>query len=193
VVGFGSFQGVQYPGYLLQEVMATMRTLGVVLGGVLALAMVGAAFADTSIQLNSLNNSGITGTVQLIDKGNQTEVIITETGEPSGASEPAHIHAGQCGPSLGKVVYPLHNVENGTSDTLVNASLASISNGQFAVNVHQSAANISTYVACGNIPALQMTVTALPKTGGVPLAAAPFVAGVLIGTGYALRRRAGSC
>ncbi len=169
-----------------------MRKLSVLLGAILALAMVGAAFADTSIQLNSLNNSGITGTVQLVDKGAQTEVIITETGEPSGASEPAHIHSGQCGPTLGKVVYPLHNVENGKSDTTVNASLASISNGQFAVNVHQSAANISTYVACGNIPAMQMTVTSLPKTGGIPVVVAVLVGGVLIGTGFVLRRRVAS-
>lgn len=167
-----------------------MRKLAVFLGPILALAMIGAAFADTSITLNELNNSGVSGTVQLIDKGTQTEVIISENGEPSGASEPAHIHSGQCGPTLGKVVYPLKNVEGGKSDTTVNASLASISTGQFAVNVHQSAANIGTYVACGNIPTMATTVTALPKTGGAPVALLLVVGGALAGTGYMLRRRA---
>jgi LPXTG-motif cell wall-anchored protein len=166
-----------------------MRKLAVILGAILALAVVGAAFADTSVTINELNNSGISGTAQLIDKGSQTEVIVTLTGEPSGASEPAHIHAGQCGPTLGKVVYPLKNIENGKSDTIVNAPLDSIENGQFAINVHQSAANISTYVACGNIPAMAVPITSLPKTGGAPIALVVVVGGALVGTGYALRRR----
>ncbi len=169
-----------------------MRKLAVVLGAILALAMVGAAFADTSVTLNELNNSGISGSAQLIAKGNQTEIIITETGEPSDASEPVHVHTGQCGPTLGGVKYPLKNVEGGSSDTTINASLASLETGGFAINVHQSAANIGTYVACGNIPAVSVTpaATALPKAGGTPVALIVIVGGALVGAGYALRRRA---
>jgi len=169
-----------------------MRKLAVVVGAILALAMVGAAFADTTINLSPINNSGVSGTAQLIAKGNQTEVIVTVTGEPSSASEPMHIHSGQCGPTLGKVIYPLKNVEGGKSDTTVNVALQSIENGHFAINVHQSAANIGTYVACGNIPAMAVTpttVTALPKTGGTPIALVVLVGGALLGAGYALRRR----
>lgn len=171
-----------------------MRRFSLVLGVLLSLAMIGVAFADTTVTLNALNNSGISGTAQLIAKGNQTEVIITETGEPSGASEPAHIHVGQCGPTLGAVKYPLHNVEGGKSDTLVNASLQALQNGNFAINVHQSAANIGTYVACGNIPAVaattNATVTSLPKTGGAPVGLALLAGGLVLGAGYLVRRRA---
>lgn len=166
-----------------------MRKLAVVLGAILAFAMVGAAFADTSVTLSELNNSGISGTAQLIAKGNQTEIIITESGEPSDASEPDHVHTGQCGPTLGGVKYPLKNVEGGKSDTTINASLASLETGGFAINVHQSAANIGTYVACGNIPAIATSPAALPATGGTPIALVVIVGGALAGAGYALRRR----
>ncbi|HVC32931.1 MAG TPA: hypothetical protein VNL16_05425 [Chloroflexota bacterium] len=120
----------------------------------LILAMVGCADpgATVTIRLNPENNSGISGTAQLIPTGNQTRVVITEKGEPSGASEPAHIHAGQCGPTLGKIVYPLKNVEDGTSETTVNAPLSAVTSGQYAINVHESAKNLGTTVACGNIP-----------------------------------------
>lgn len=168
-----------------------MRKISPIIGVILALATVSAVFAQgtVNVTLNPLNNSGISGTAQLIAQGSQTEVIITETGEPAGASEPAHIHAGQCGPTLGKVVHPLKNVENGKSDTIVNAPLASLQTGGFAINVHESAANIKTYVSCGNIPALATSVAALPKTGGTPIAAVVILGGALIGVGYTLRRR----
>ena len=42
----------------------------------------------------------------------------------AGASQPAHIHEGQCGPTLGKVVYPPTNVVNGTSTTTIDATMA---------------------------------------------------------------------
>jgi hypothetical protein len=167
-----------------------VKVFSLFLGVALAVVTVGSAIAQGTITVNlsPVNNSGISGTAQLIDKGTQTEVIVNITGEPAGGSEPMHIHSGQCGPTLGKVVYPLKNVENGTSDTTVNATLASLENGNMAINVHQSAANIGTYVACGNIPALA-TTSSLPKSGGVPLGAIVLVGGALVGVGYVLRRR----
>jgi hypothetical protein len=159
-----------------------------ILGALLALMAFNVASADSvMVNLDALNNSGISGTATLTSHGATTDVVLTTTGEPSGGSEPAHIHTGQCGPTLGGVKYPLKNVEGGTSTTTINATLASIETGGFAINVHESAANISHYVACGNIPA--MAATALPKTGGVPVLPVVAVAGVLVLTGYALRRR----
>lgn len=122
----------------------------------IALAVVpnGTAFADDSVSvtLNSVNNSGVSGAAQLIARGNQTEVIVSESGEPAGVSEPAHIHEGPCDSLNPKPTFPLRNVENGESDTVVNAPLSSVANGRYVINVHQSAANIGTYVACGAIP-----------------------------------------
>ncbi|HVB96834.1 MAG TPA: CHRD domain-containing protein [Chloroflexota bacterium] len=170
-----------------------MRVVSILLGVALAVLSIGSAFAQGTVTVNlaPINGSGISGTAQLIDKGNQTEVVVNVTGEPAAGSEPMHIHSGQCGPTLGKVVHPLKNVEGGTSDTTVNATLASLQTGGFAINVHESAAKISTYVACGNIPALATTTSTagLPKTGGIPTTAVVLLAGALIGVGYTLRRR----
>lgn len=89
----------------------------------------------------------------------------TPVSEVSHASQPAHIHAGSCA-ELGEVVYPLtdvalpegemmgapggHPVES--SDTNIpDVPLQTILDGQYAVNIHLSADEIGTYIACGDI------------------------------------------
>ncbi len=110
--------------------------------------------ADQSlaIRLEPVNNSGISGMAVLSARGNQTQIDVTIDGEPAGASEPIHIHNGNCGSALGSIKYPLKNVENGASTTVVDAPLGSLLTGGFAINAHQSAANITTWIACGNVP-----------------------------------------
>src|SRR5215471_16275710 len=162
------------------------------LGAMIAVTMIGTASAqDTvTVTLSPENNSGISGTATLTAMGSQTQVVINVTGEPAGASEPDHIHTGQCGPTLGGVKFPLKNVENGTSTTTVNTTLASLETGGFAINLHESAANIGHFIACGNIPAMAASAN-LPKSGGISLTAVLVTAGLLLTTGYALRRRVG--
>ncbi len=120
----------------------------------LALAWSGTAYADdtVSVTLSPVNSSGVSGTAQLVPRGEQTEVILVENGEPSGVSEPVHIHEGPCESLNPKPLFPLHDVENGKSDTVLNVPLSSLTNGRYVINVHQSASNIGTYVACGPIP-----------------------------------------
>jgi hypothetical protein len=87
-------------------------------------------------------------------------------------SHPAHIHSGSC-TTLGDVVYPLNNVGSsmetmGTpvasmmmgattaipvemSSTTVDTTLADLTSEAYAINVHESAANIGNYIACGDI------------------------------------------
>lgn len=171
-----------------------MRSLWVLGAVVLAMVMFSVASAESTVtvQLNPVNNSGISGTATLTAMGNQTQVQISLTGEPAGDSEPAHIHVGQCGPTLGAVKFPLKNVEGGTSTTIVNVPLESLQNGQFAINVHKSAAEIQTYVACGNIPVLATMTSApssLPRTGGAPPIPVALASLGLLGVGYLLRRR----
>jgi hypothetical protein len=77
---------------------------------------------------------------------------------------PAHIHAGLC-PGVGDVVAPLNDVTvvgneaQGVADSIhvdisqstVPLGLADILAADHAINVHQSADDMGTYITCGNI------------------------------------------
>jgi len=97
------------------------------------------------------NNSGISGRADLTDNGNNTTTVkVTVSGQPAGNVAPAHIHVGTCD-TLGAIKYPLTNIENNTSTTIVNASLTTITAEAVAINLHKSAAEVAVYTACGNI------------------------------------------
>ena len=104
-----------------------------------------------TVDLSEQNGSGQSGTATLESMdGDMTHVTI-ELSSPPADPQPAHIHSGTCA-ELGDVVYPLTNVEGGTSETDVAAPLEDLLADDFAVNVHRSEADIGTYVACGDIP-----------------------------------------
>lgn len=100
--------------------------------------------------LDAVNGSGQHGTVALKPRGAKTVVEIHLLGAPSSA-EPAHIHAGTCGKLNPAPKYPLTSVVDGISETTVDATLATLTAGGLAVNVHQSPTNLKEYVACGNL------------------------------------------
>lgn len=142
-----------------------IKKLRLVIGVVLATSLIGCAGGAGSattenavsspamtIVLSSENDSHVSGTAMLLPRGNQTQVLISVTDEPAGASEPAHIHTGQCGASLGGIAYPLQNVEAGRSTSIVNVPLSAIADDHHAINLHESASNLGRTVACGNIP-----------------------------------------
>jgi hypothetical protein len=126
--------------------------------GILALACLGmsipalAAHAPVTVKMAALNGSGETGTATLSDMAGKTKVVIKLTGESASGSQPAHIHPGTCAKLNPAPKYLLKNVVGGTSTTVVDAPLASLLGGKFAINVHESAANLQKYVSCGNIP-----------------------------------------
>ena len=104
------------------------------------------------VALQEMNSSGQTGHAMLEAQGEMTQVTLSL---PVGALESGivHIHTGQCGVTLGGVAYPLTDFVDGagTSITMVDAPLAALQNGNFAINAHQ-ASDPSVYTACGNIP-----------------------------------------
>jgi hypothetical protein len=80
-------------------------------------------------------------------------------------AHPAHIHSGTCD-QLGDVVYPLADVTYPTGEEMgaaaghpvktsevnhVDVPLQEIIDGGHAINVHLSAEEIGTYIACGTI------------------------------------------
>jgi hypothetical protein len=115
--------------------------------------MMMAPMHQTTIQLKALNGSGESGTAVLKDTAaHGVSVAIKVTGAPTGVPQPAHIHKGTCAKLDPKPEFPLSNVVNGMSNTVVpNTSVAKLMATPNAINIHKSAKELKTYVACGDI------------------------------------------
>jgi hypothetical protein len=158
----------------------------------------GIAFAHgTTITLSQENSSGQNGTAVFTDLENGTTRVTIDISGGSEVPQPAHIHAGQCGPTLNPApVYPLNSVINGKSETVIEVDLHDLTGGTFALNVHKSAAEASVYVACGNVVAMTQHEESpgMPRTGAGDalslLALAALGAWGLAAVGLMLRRRA---
>ncbi len=105
-----------------------------------------------NINMGPQNGSKQNGTASIKDVSGGVAVKVSVFNEPKGASEPAHIHQGTC-KNLNPAPYkPLSNVVHGTSVTTVKGvSVASLKKAHYAINVHESAANLKKYVSCGDI------------------------------------------
>lgn len=110
-----------------------------------------AAEEGVTVELDELNDSGVSGTATLTEVGeNQTKVVIDVTGATG--DHPAHIHTGTCDDLNPNPLFPLNNVDaDGKSETTVDVGLAELTGGGFAINLHKSQQEIGVYVACGNI------------------------------------------
>lgn len=105
---------------------------------------------EAQFDLDAQNNSGQDGTVKLEQVGDQVRVTIS-VANPMATPQPAHIHNGNC-PNPGSVVYPLQNVVNGSSVTMLDTTLAQLAAmGDLAVNIHKSSTESSVYYSCGNL------------------------------------------
>jgi hypothetical protein len=121
--------------------------------GVAPLRQTAAAGKVVRITLIDENGSGEDGSAQLTDQGdNTTKVELLMLNAPEGAVQPAHIHKGSCANLDPNPAYPLNNITDGKSTTIVNVALTELTSEKYAINVHKSAAEISVYVSCGNLP-----------------------------------------
>lgn len=110
------------------------------------------------ITLIDENGSGEDGSGQLTDQGDgTTKVELIMLNAPEGAVQPAHIHEGSCATLNPAPAYPLTNVIEGKSTTIVKVSLADLTSKKYAINVHKSATEASVYVSCGNLPTATST------------------------------------
>lgn len=142
--------------------MRHIKLIGLVLVMILlAPALVSAQAQQIVVNLAELNDSGISGTATLTPMGDQTEVVVKLQGDMLDTPRPNHIHTGTC-ENLGGVEYPLTNVTT-EATTVVDASLESLMSGEFAINIHKSADEIGTFVACGNIPAMMPAQEVTPS------------------------------
>jgi hypothetical protein len=110
-----------------------------------------ASAKSVTVRLGQQNKSGESGTARLTPAGDQTKVEINLKGAKKGMSQPAHIHDGSCAKLDPKPKYGLQNVVDGKSTSEVPASIDTLTAGNLAINVHKSAEEVKTYVACGDI------------------------------------------
>jgi hypothetical protein len=120
------------------------------MGGSMSGTMMGGQVVKLAMKAE--NGSGESGTATLTAMGAKTRVVLAITGEPASGDQPAHIHTGAC-PAVGNVAYPLHDVVGGKSTTTVSASLSSLTSGTYAINVHESKAQMTKYVSCADVKA----------------------------------------
>ena len=106
--------------------------------------------APRTITLRTLNDSGVTGTVSFTDLGGKTGVDVEVI--PAGNLDmPAHIHPGTCDNLTPQPKFPLENVKNGASKTVVPVPIDELFAGNLAVNIHHSNDDLKTYTACVDI------------------------------------------
>src|SRR5215471_12353565 len=128
------------------------RLLPVVAAASVLLAAGGSALAQdapVTVKLGAQNGSGDTRTATFPPQGNKTQVVLQLTGAPATA-QPAHIHEGSCAKLNPAPKIPLQNVVNGKSTTVLDMPMKQVMAGG-AVNVHKSAQDVKTYVACGDL------------------------------------------
>jgi len=135
-------------------VLAAVATSAQVLAATNTVNHVTNAFSKHSLTINlgAQNNSKQDGQAFLNDTAAGLKVKLQLKNEPAGASQPAHIHQGTCAKLDPAPWKALSNVVNGVSvTTLPGVTLAQLKKAHYAINVHESAANLKHYVSCGDI------------------------------------------
>ena len=134
----------------------------VLIASVLAIALATVALAacggdddeaggdDVTVELAEFDGSGQTGTATLTADGEQTRVVIA-VDSPVSDSQPAHIHEGTCDDLTPEPAYGLPNVTAGSSDSTVDVSLDTLTDSDYAINLHMSDDVLATYTSCGEI------------------------------------------
>ena len=129
-----------------------MRPTLAVAALVLLLAAAGCSGRDSrTFDFETLNGSGVTGTVTLTDLGGsrtRVEIDVDPAGHPD---MPAHIHPGHCGHVTPQPAFPLENVVDGVSSTEIPAVFHELVEGEVAVNLHRSNEDLETFTACATL------------------------------------------
>jgi superoxide dismutase, Cu-Zn family len=131
--------------------------LGVIVAGT-AVAMTTPASSWTTTLAPATEASGaIAGTAELDSTGPaQSKATVSIRGDQPGAIRPWHVHHGRCGQGgavLGSASeYPPIKVgPDGTGSATASLDVATPATGDYLVNVHASAADLQTIVACGDL------------------------------------------
>src|SRR5579863_634656 len=130
-------------------------TLAALTIGTMTCTAIAANPATLKLKLYAQNRSGETGTVTLNEIPGGVTIVVKMDGGQNG-SQPIHIHTGACANPNLTPTYTLANIEHGNSTTTLSGiTLSELLEGHYVIDVHESSADITKYVACAAI--------ALPK------------------------------
>jgi hypothetical protein len=130
------------------------RPLSVVVAAFLVLVLAACGGQQTesrTLQLETLNDSGVTGTAVLTDNGDGTTRVAVEVDAAGHPDMPAHIHPGTCTNLTPQPRYPLQNAIDGVSETDIDVPLEELFAGGLALNLHASPDDFETYTACAEL------------------------------------------
>lgn len=114
-----------------------------------------------TIPLRELNDSGVTGTVELSEQGQATRISIQVSGDAVTGDHIAHLHSGTC-EVPGDYTYTLNPVNaDGTSETVVNLTLNELLTGGYMINIHPSEQDWDAWMACAELRLLDAPDTAV--------------------------------
>lgn len=127
----------------VQHLLAAAAALGVLAG-----CGAPAGAGGRTLTLETLNGSGVNGTVTLTAVDDETTRVLVEVDPASYPNMPAHIHPGTCAELTPQPRHPLQNVIAGRSVTDVPAALDELFAATVALNLHASNEDMRTYTAC---------------------------------------------
>jgi hypothetical protein len=131
--------------------LATVINTPTPTGFITATTSPGAGGGPEEFDLEEQSNSNEEGTVSLTQTADGKLKVVLEVDNAPSTAQPAHFHNGTC-ENLGSIRYNLNSVVNGRSETTLNLTLVQLAAQlPLAVNVHSSAANMGTNVACADI------------------------------------------
>jgi hypothetical protein len=107
--------------------------------------------SSRTLELQTLNDSGVSGTAVLSEAGEGLTRVVVEVEPGEYADMPAHIHPGTCANLTPQPTWPLANVVDGSSETEIQATLDELFAGEFALNLHASSDDWETYTACADL------------------------------------------
>ena len=109
------------------------------------------------VVLDQVSNSKENGAALLTEENGKTRVTIMLSNATKGSVQPVHIHLGAC-PAITAVKYSLNDVVDGASTTLVESTFDQLVAAlPLSLNVHKSATDLKSYVACGEIKSPALT------------------------------------
>ena len=142
--------------------MRTLTTITCLLALALATTALAACGGDDdgggsdaiSVNLSPVGDASQFGTATLTPEGDQTRVVV-DVDSPVSNSQPAHIHEGTCADLNPEPAFGLPNVVDGRSESTVDVSLDDLTAADYAINLHMSDDDLTTYTSCGDIEATE--------------------------------------